>query len=113
MGNGQGFFTEIPQFGLPAGGQFDTRVDFYFGDNWKVRHNLTVTAGLHYGRDTGRADSDLPAIPQLAAFNNQFFQNLQGRSQPPEQELRTADWYCLGSVGHGQDRHPRGRRSLL
>jgi len=87
MGNGQGFFTEIPQFGLPAGGQFDSRVDFYFGDNWKVRHNLTVTAGLHYGRDTGRADSDLPSIPQIAAFNNQFFQNLQGRVNLPSKNF--------------------------
>src|SRR5205807_781657 len=24
LGNGQGFFTEIPQFGFPAGGQFDS-----------------------------------------------------------------------------------------
>ena len=87
MGNGQGFFTEIPQFGLPAGGQFDTRVNFYFGDGWRIRHNLTVTAGLHYARDTGRADSDLAAIPAIANFNNQFFQNLQDKVNLPSKNF--------------------------
>ncbi len=87
MGNGQGFFTEIPQFGLPAGGQFDSRVSFYFGDGWKIRHNLTVTAGLHYARDTGRADSDLPVIPAIAQFNNQFFQNLQDKVNLPSKNF--------------------------
>ena len=87
FGNGQGFFTEIPQFGLPEGGQFDTRVDWYVGDNWKVRHNLTITVGLHYGRDTGRADSDLPSIPQLALFDNQYFQNLDRRVNLPSKNF--------------------------
>ncbi len=68
MGNGQGFFTEIPQFGLPAGGQSDTRFAFYVGDSWKILRNLTLSYGVHYVRDTGRADSDLPAIPELEQF---------------------------------------------
>ena len=63
LGNGQGFFTEIPQFGYPAGGQFDNRFQFYVGDSWKLRPNFTLTAGLRYNRDTGRADSDLGPIP--------------------------------------------------
>ena len=61
-GNGQGYFTEIPQFDRPAGGQYDTRLGLYIGDTWKVTHNLTLTLGLRYDRDTGRADSDLPAM---------------------------------------------------
>jgi len=68
LGNGQGFFTEIPQFGFPAGGQFDTRFSWYLGDTWKVRKNLTFSYGVHYARDTGRSDSDLPAIPALEQF---------------------------------------------
>jgi len=68
MGNGQGFFTDIPQFGLPAGGQFDTRFAWYLGDSWKLRKNLTFSYGVHYARDTGRADSDLPAISALDKF---------------------------------------------
>jgi hypothetical protein len=63
MGNGQGFFTEKPNFGYPAGGQHDNRFQFYVGDSWKWKPNFTVTYGLRYNRDTGRSDSDLAPIP--------------------------------------------------
>ena len=63
LGNGQGFFTEIPQFGLPSGGQSDTRFQWYVGDSWKIKPNFTLTYGLRYNRDTGRSDSDLASIP--------------------------------------------------
>src|SRR6201987_1547659 len=36
LGNGQGCFTEIPEFGQDCGGQFDTRFQVYLGDSWKV-----------------------------------------------------------------------------
>jgi hypothetical protein len=62
-GNGQGFFTEIPEFNLPAGGQYDNRFEWYVGDSWKARPNLTINYGLRYVRDTGRSDADIPAIP--------------------------------------------------
>jgi hypothetical protein len=61
--NGQGFFSEKPSFGYPAGGNFDTRIEAYAGDAWKIRPNLTLSYGLHYVRDTGRTDSDLAPIP--------------------------------------------------
>ena len=41
----------------------DNRISFYFGDSWKVKPNLTVTAGLRYVRDTGRTDSNLGPLP--------------------------------------------------
>jgi hypothetical protein len=63
LGNGQGFFTEKSGFGLPAGGQSDNRVQFYFGDTWKILPNFTLTAGIRYVRDTGRTDADIPPIP--------------------------------------------------
>ncbi len=78
FGNGQGFFTEIPQFGFPAGGQFDTRFAWYIGDAWKAKPNLTVTYGLRYVRDTGRSDSDLPAITTLDLWG-------KGLGNPPHQ----------------------------
>jgi hypothetical protein len=63
LGNGQGFFTEKPNFGYPAGGQRDHRFQFYLGDSWKWKPNFTLTYGLRYNRDTGRSDSDLASIP--------------------------------------------------
>jgi len=63
VGNGQGYFTEKPSFGAPAGGQADTRFEAYVGDSWKVKPNFTLTYGLRYLRDTGRSDSDLSPIP--------------------------------------------------
>ncbi len=63
FGNGQGYFTEKPQFNAPAGGQSDTRFQAYAGDSWKILPNFTLTYGLKYGRDTGRTDSDLAPIP--------------------------------------------------
>src|SRR6476620_11471383 len=41
FGNGQGFSSEKPAFGLPAGGLGpDNRIQLYVGDSWKMRPNL-------------------------------------------------------------------------
>lgn len=72
LGNGQGYFTETKEFGYPAGGQWDSRMQWYFGDNWKIKPNLTLTAGIRYNRDTGRTDSDLAPIPCSAINPNNF-----------------------------------------
>jgi Carboxypeptidase regulatory-like domain len=64
MGNGQGFSSEKPAFGLPGGGLGpDHRIQWYMGDSWKIRPNLTLNYGLRYVHDTGRTDSDLAPIP--------------------------------------------------
>jgi hypothetical protein len=63
IGNQFGCFTETPAFGHPCGGLHDHRFQAYVGDSWKVRPNFSLSLGLHYVRDTGRADSDLAPIP--------------------------------------------------
>ena len=70
VGNGQGFNTLQPALGFPAGGLGpDNRIGLYLGDSWKIKPNFTLTVGVRYDRDSGRTDSDLPAIPEInAAF---------------------------------------------
>jgi hypothetical protein len=68
LGNGIGYDTALPQFGFPAGGQFDTRFSAYIGDNWKIRPNLNISLGLHYIRDTGRSDSQLGPNSAINVF---------------------------------------------
>lgn len=66
LGNGLGFSTSKAALGFPAGGLGpDNRILLYGGDTWKVLSNLAVTYGLRYDRDTGRTDSQYPAIPGL------------------------------------------------
>ena len=69
VANGLGYSTTKPALGFPAGGLGpDNRILLYLGDAWKIRPNLTITYGLRYDRDTGRTDSQFPAIPQFNAL---------------------------------------------
>lgn len=69
LGNGEACDTEIPAFNEPCSGTPpDNRLGAYVGDSWKIKPNLTVLYGVRYVRDTGRTDSDLPAIPALNAL---------------------------------------------
>ena len=70
VGNGQGYSTTQAALGFPAGGLGpDNRMAIYFGDTWKILPNLTISPGIRWERDSGRTDSDLPAIPEInAAF---------------------------------------------
>jgi hypothetical protein len=83
LGNGQGCSTEIPRFGSPCGGQFDTRFAWYIGDSWKAKRNLTINYGLRYVRDTGRVDADLPPVDAL----NQFAPGLGNRVHQPNKNF--------------------------
>ena len=67
LGNGFSCFSEKSGFGSSCGGFSDTRMQAYLGDTWKVLPNLTATIGVQYVRDSGRSNSDLPAIPCSAS----------------------------------------------
>jgi carboxypeptidase family protein len=69
LGNGEECDTEIPAFKAPCSGTPpDNRIGLYLGDSWKLKPNLTITYGVRYVRDTGRSDSDLPALPAVNAL---------------------------------------------
>ncbi|MGO9086768.1 MAG: carboxypeptidase regulatory-like domain-containing protein [Candidatus Sulfotelmatobacter sp.] len=73
LGNGQGFVTEITGFGLPAGANPpDNRIQWYAGDTWKIKPNLTVNYSLHYVHDTGITNSDIAPLP-CSAINTANF----------------------------------------
>lgn len=70
VSNGQGYSTAKSVLGLPAGGLGpDNRLGVYVGDFWKIHPNVTMSLGLRWVYDTGRTDSDLPAV---TAINNAF-----------------------------------------
>jgi hypothetical protein len=69
IANGLGYSTIRPALGFPAGGLGpDNRLLLYLGDTWKIKRNFSLTYGLRYDRDTGRTDSQYPAIPELSAL---------------------------------------------
>ena len=114
LGNGQGFFSAKPAFGLPGGGIGpDNRLSWYIGDSWKIRPNFTVTAGLRYVRDTGRTDSDLGPLPALNQFNNQFYSGLGNRMNQPNLNFAPQLGYRVGSEQEWQNRDSCRDRTVL
>jgi hypothetical protein len=101
QGNGEGYDTEIPQFGFPGGGQEDWRFSAYLSDTFKWTRRLTVNVGLRYVRDTGRTDSDLAAIPQL---DNQFTQapNLGNTVKQPNANFGPQVGFAYDFKGNGK-----------
>ncbi len=71
--NGLGNFSENSAFNRPTGGHFDTRFEGYVGDTFNLFPNLNISFGVNYVRDTGRTDSDLPAVP-CSAINTKIVQ---------------------------------------
>ncbi len=98
FGNGEGYFTEIPQFGFPGGGQADNRFNLYLSDTWKLGRKITVNYGLRYIRDTGRSDSDLPAIPLLDTLQA----GLGDRVQEPNLNFGPQAGFAYDLKGNGK-----------
>ena len=68
VGNGLGYYSPSPGLGMRTGAFFPNRLGLYVGDSWKWKKNFTLSYGLRYVRETGRINSDYPAIPQLNAL---------------------------------------------
>ncbi len=97
LGNGNGFFTEKPGFGLSGGGEEDWREGAYVADTWKISSYFTTVLGLRWSVDTDRANQDL-ATPLCSSVSpslqfpgctgntplfNQFAAGLGARTHQP------------------------------
>jgi hypothetical protein len=99
VGNGVGFFSELPAFGRPVGGLGpDNRLGAYIGDSWRIKPNFTLTGGLRYVRDTGRTDSDIPALPQL----NALVLGLGNSVRQPNANLAPQVGFALDPLSNGK-----------
>ena len=80
----KGSLRRIPGFDLPGGGVEDWRQGAYIADTWKVTPSFTLTAGLRWSVDTGRANqdlapplcSDVTVVPSPCSGNTPLFDQL-------------------------------------
>lgn len=92
LGNGLGFFTERPGFGLIGSGVHDWREGTYIADSWKATPNLTFNAGVRWSVDTDRANQDVAQIPCSALDTTNTFTD-------PSQVPCTGATSLLGQFG--------------
>jgi hypothetical protein len=83
IGNGNGFFSERPGFGLAGGGSPSWRFSSYLGDTYKLTPSLTVVGGIRWSVDTDRANQDLatPLCSSVASYLQ--FTGCTGTSSTP------------------------------
>jgi hypothetical protein len=98
LGNGLGYYSPTPGLGLPAGSFFPHRLGLYLGGSWKWRKNFTLSYGLRYVRETGRTDSDYPAIPQL----NALIPGLGSRIRQPNLDFAPQLGFAWDPTGSGK-----------
>ena len=98
VGNGLGYVTPTPGLGLPAGSYFYHRLAAYLGDSWKLKRNFTLSYGLRYVRETGRSDSEYPAIPQL----NALIPGLGNQVRQPNSNLAPQLGFAWDPMGNGK-----------
>src|SRR5215470_5061860 len=113
LGNGQGCFTEIHEFGQDCGGQYDSRFQAYLGDSWKVKPNFTLVYGVRYNRDTGRTDADLGPIPCSDAPSVGCTGNLLDQVRPGfGRSVNQPDNNVGGTLGFAWDPWKNGKTSI-
>ena len=98
VGNGLGYVTPTPGLGLPAGSYFYHRLAAYLGDSWKLKRNFTLSYGLRYVRETGRSDSEYPAIPQL----NALIPGLGNQVRQPNSNFAPQLGFAWDPMGNGK-----------
>jgi hypothetical protein len=98
VSNGLGYLTPFPGLGLPAGSIVYHRLGVYLGASSKWKRNLTLTYGLRYARDTGRSDSEFPAIPQL----NVLLPGLGNRVRQPNSNFAPQLGFSWDPTGKGK-----------
>jgi hypothetical protein len=98
LGNGLGYVTPTPGYGLPAGAGIYHRVGAYLGGVSKWKRNFTLSYGLRYIRETGRTDSSYPAIPQL----NQLSPGLGNQVRQPNDNLAPQVGFAWDPSGNGK-----------
>jgi hypothetical protein len=98
VGNGLGYFTPFPGFGLPAGAFFYHRLGVYLGGSSKWKRNVTLSYGVRYVRETGRSDSQFPPIPEL----NALMPGLGNRIRQPNSNFAPQLGFAWDPTGKGK-----------
>ena len=75
IGNGLGYWTEVPSHGLPHGGIKNSRFHWYAADSWRFTPRLNLNFGLRWVYEPGPDNPDLVK----PALQDEF---LPGRGQP-------------------------------
>jgi hypothetical protein len=68
------------------------------GDTWRIKRNFSLNFGVHYVRDTGRTDSQVPPIPEL----NQWGAGLGDRIRNPNTNFGPQVGFAWDLKGNGK-----------
>lgn len=98
LGNGLGYVTPTPGYGLPAGAGIYHRLGAYLGGVSRWKRNFTLSYGLRYIRETGRTDSSYPSIPEL----NQLLPGLGNPVRQPNYDLAPQVGFAWDPSGKGK-----------